>query len=96
MVRLTASSSRTSCLIRKRNNAGKEEKKQKIKDWKNNLTEEEKELLCNMSARLQELSEEEWKVVIGNNGFYGFDRILPYLNEETIRLVKNYMNDYRY
>jgi len=74
----------------------KEEKKQKIKDWKNNLTEEEKELLCNMSARLQELSEEEWKVVIGNNGFYGFDRILPYLNEETIRLVKNYMNDYRY
>ena len=74
----------------------KEEKKQKIKDWKDNLTEEEKELLCNMSARLQELSEEEWKVVIGNNGFYGFDRILPYLNEETAGLVKNYMNDYRY
>ena len=74
----------------------KEEKKQKIKDWKNNLTEEEKELLCSMSARLQELSEEEWKVVIGNNGFYGFDRILPYLNEETAGLVKNYMNDYRY
>jgi len=74
----------------------KEEKKQKIKDWKDNLTEEEKELLCNMSARLQELSEEEWKVVIGNNGFYGFDRILPYLNEESAGLVKNYMNDYRY
>ena len=74
----------------------KEEKKQKIKDWKNNLTEEEKELLCSMSARLQELSEEEWKVVIGNNGFYGFDRILPYLNEKTAGLVKNYMNDYRY
>ena len=74
----------------------KEEKKQKIKDWKDNLTEEEKELLSHMSARLQELSEEEWKVVIGNNGFYGFDRILPYLNEETAGLVKNYMNDYRY
>ena len=49
-----------------------------------------------MSTRLQELSEEEWKDVIGNNGFYGFDRILPYLEEETAELVKNYMNDYRY
>ena len=49
-----------------------------------------------MSARLQELSGEEWKVVIGNNGFCGFDRILPYLNEETIGLVKNHTNDYRY
>ena len=74
----------------------KEEKKRKIKDWKNNLTEEEKELLSHMSERLQGLSEEEWKVVIGNHGFYGFDRILPYLNEETTELVKNYMNDYRY
>ena len=74
----------------------KEEKKQKIEDWKDNLTEEEKELLGNMSVRLQELSEEEWKVVIGNNGFYGFDRVLPYLDEKVAVLVKNYMNDYRY
>ena len=74
----------------------KEEKKQKTKDWKNNLTKEEKELLSRMSARLQELSEEEWKVMIGNNGFYGFDRVLPYLDEKVIRLIKNYMNDYRY
>ena len=74
----------------------KEEKKQKIKDWKDNLTKEEKELLGNISVRLQELSEKEWKVVIGNNGFYGFDRILPYLDEETTGLVKNHMNDYRY
>ena len=74
----------------------KEEKKRRIEEWKNNLTEEEKELLSYMSVKLQELSEEEWKVVIGNNGFCGFDRILPYLNEETVGLVKNHMNDYRY
>lgn len=74
----------------------KEEKKQKLKDWKDNLTEEEKELLCNMSVRLQELTEEEWRVVIGNNGFYGFDIVLPYLDEKVAGLVKNYMNDYRY
>lgn len=74
----------------------KEEKKRRIEKWKNNLTEEEKELLSQMSVRLQKLSEEELKIVSGNNGFYGFDRVLPYLNEETVGLVKNHMNDYRY
>jgi len=73
-----------------------EEKKYKIKEWISVLTPEEKELLCGMSVKLQELSTEEWKYVISSNGFYGFDRVLPYLDEETKTLVKSYMNDYRY
>lgn len=73
-----------------------EEKKHKIQEWINVLTVEEKNLLCAMSVNLQKLSKEEWNYVISSNGFYGFDRILPYLNEETKALVKRYMNDYRY
>ena len=60
------------------------------------LTIEEKELLCGISAQLQTLSEEEWKIMVSSNGFYGFDKILPYLDEETKSLIKNYMNEYRY
>lgn len=73
-----------------------EEKKNKLKEWIRELTIEEKELLCCISAQLQELSEEEWKLVVSSNGFYGFDKILPYLDEETKSLAKSYMNDYRY
>lgn len=73
-----------------------EEKKQKFNKWIDLLTEEERELLHDVSVKLQELSEEEWKVVIGNHGFCGFDRVLPYLDKQTQVLVKNYMNDYRY
>lgn len=73
-----------------------EEKKHKIQEWINVLTVEEKNLLCDISVNLQKLSEEEWKYVISSNGFYGFDRILPYLDEETRSFVKKYMNDYRY
>ena len=72
------------------------EKEQKIKGLITDLTVVEKELLGNMSSKLQDLSEEEWKIIIGNNGFYGFDRILPYLDEVVKNLVKGYMNDYRY
>ena len=73
-----------------------EEKKNKIKEWINVLTIEEKKLLYDMCVKLQELSEEEWNYMISSNGFYGFDRILPYLDERTKALVKSYMNDYRY
>lgn len=73
-----------------------EEKKLKLYKWIDALTEEEKVLLHNMSVKLQELSEEEWKFVIGNHGFCGFDKILPYLEKQAQVLVKNYMNDYRY
>ena len=73
-----------------------EAKKQKIVEWKSVMTKTESELLDNMSKLLQSLSEEEWKVVVSSKGFWGFDKILPYMDEETNALAKCYMNDYRY
>lgn len=73
-----------------------EDKKQKIAEWKNVMTEEESELLYSMSKQLQSLSEEEWKTVVSSKGFYGFDKVLPYMEEDTKALAKKYMNDYRY
>lgn len=72
------------------------DKTQKISEWKSVLTETENELLYDMSVQLKGLSEEEWKIVVSSKGFYGFDKILPYLETETKALAKNYMNDYRY
>ena len=74
----------------------KEDKRQKIDEWKSVMTEEENELLYSMSKKLQSLSEEEWKTVVSSNGFWGLDRVLPYMEEDTQALAKNYMNDYRY
>lgn len=73
-----------------------EEKKQKIAEWKSVMTEEESGLLCAMSKQLQNLSEEEWKTIVSSKGFYGFDKALPYMGEDTKALAKHYMNDYRY
>ena len=73
-----------------------EDKRQKIDEWKNLMTEAECELLDGMSKRLQSLTEEEWKTVVSSKGFYGLDNILPYMSEDTKALAKNYMNDYRY
>ena len=49
-----------------------------------------------MSKQLQSLTEEKWKTVVSSNGFYGLYNVLPYMNEDTKAMVKNYMNDYRY
>ena len=73
-----------------------EEKQQRIVEWKSLMTETEKELLYGMSMQLQDLSEVEWKMVVSNNGFYGIDKVLPYMEDDTKVLAKNYMNDYRY
>lgn len=73
-----------------------EEKQQRIVEWKNLMTETEKELIYGMSQQLQNLSQKEWKMVVSNNGFHGFDKVLPYMGEDTKTLAKNYMNDYRY
>lgn len=73
-----------------------EDKKQKIDEWKSVMTEAESELLHGMSKQLQSLSEEEWKTIVSSKGFYGFDKVLPYMGEDTKALAKNYMNDYRY
>ena len=73
-----------------------EDKRQKIAEWKSVMTEAERELLRGMSKQLQNLSEEEWKIVVSSKGFWGFDKVLPYMDEETVALAKCYMNDYRY
>ena len=73
-----------------------EAKKQKILEWKNTLTEEEKQLISQISMELKGLSEEEWKIIVSSKGLYRFDKILPYLEEEVHSLSKKYMNDYRY
>lgn len=73
-----------------------EEKKHRLEKWIGGLTSEENELLHGMAKQLQGLSEEEWKTVISSNGFYGFDTILPYMDDATKALIKSYMNDYRY
>ena len=74
----------------------KEKDMQKIFEWKSVMTEAEKELLDGMSKQLQNLSKKEWKIVISTKGFWGFDKILPYMKEATQALAKKYMNDYRY
>ena len=59
-----------------------EDKIHKIAEWKSVLTEAENKLLYSMSKQLQSLSEEEWKIAVSSKGFYGFDKVLPYMEEE--------------
>lgn len=73
-----------------------EDKRQKLAEWKSVMTEAESKLLDDMSKQLQSLSEKEWETVVSSNGFFGLDKVLPYMGEETKALAKNYMNDYRY
>ena len=86
----------TGLVFQRKHNMWEEEKKQKIENWKNALTKKEKELLHDISKQLKDLSKEEWKVVVSCNGFYGFDKVLPFLEADTQELVKCYMNAYRY
>ena len=83
-------------IFRQERNRVEEDKWQRIEEWKSVMTEAERELLYGMSRQLQILSEEEWKIVVSSNGFYGLDKVLPYMEEDTKVLAKNYMNDYRY
>lgn len=73
-----------------------EEKQNKIKNVKNLLSEKEKGCLKNISNQLSGLTDAEWNVVIGVNGFYGFDKIVPYLDKKTQELVKEHVNESRY
>ncbi len=68
----------------------------KIENWKSVLTDAEKEALSDISQQLKELSEEEWNIIVSHKGFYGFDKVLPYLDETAQLLAKKYMNEYRY
>lgn len=73
-----------------------EDKRQWITEWKSVMTEAENELLDSMSKQLLGLSEEEWKTVVSSKGFYGLDKVLPYMDEDMKALAKNYVNAYRY
>ena len=73
-----------------------EAKKQMIAEWKSVMTEAENELLAGMSEQLHDLSEEEWKTVVSSKGFYGFDKVLPYMDEDMKALAQKNMNAYRY
>ena len=73
-----------------------EQRKRKTDEWKNVMTELEKDLLNGMEEQLQNLSEDEWKIMVSSNGFWGFEKVLPYMAEATQVLAKKYMNDYRY
>ena len=73
-----------------------EDKRQRIAEWKSVMTQAESKLLAGMSEQLHNLSEEEWKTVVSSNGFYGLDKVLPYMREDTKALAQKYMNAYRY
>lgn len=82
--------------FRRERNRLEEDKQQRIAEWQSVMTESEHELLAGMSKQLQRLSEEEWKIAVSTKGFYGFDKVLPYMEEDVKTLAKEYMNDYRY
>ena len=68
---------------------------EKIKKIKNVLSETERIQLKRIENQLSDLTKEEWKKMVSSNGFYGFDKLLPLLEEETQKLVGTYMNEYR-
>lgn len=86
----------TGLVFKKRRRMWDEDCKQKIENWKSVLTDAEKEALCDISQQLKELSEEEWKIIVSHKGFYGFDKVLPYLDKTAQSLVRNHMNECRY
>lgn len=73
-----------------------EEKRQKIADIKNLMSEKEQNCLKNISNHLSELTDTEWEVFVGIKGFYGFDKVVPYLDEKTQGLIKEHVNESRY
>ena len=83
-------------VFRREHNRLEEDKQQKIAEWQSVMTELEYQLLESMSKQLQSLSEKEWKIAVSTNGFYGFDKVLPYMEKDVKTLAKEYMNDYRY
>ena len=86
----------TGLVFQRRRAMWDEDCRQKIENWKSVLTDAEKAVLCDISQQLKELSEEEWKIIVSHKGFYGFDKVLPYLDETAQSLAKNYMNECRY
>ena len=80
----------------KQNTIWRENKKEKVREWKSVMSEEEKKRLEDISEQLHSLTQEEWKVIVSSKGFYGFDKVIPYLDEESQALVKQHVNECRY
>lgn len=73
-----------------------EAEKEKIVEWKSAFTDAEKDLLNKIENRLNDLSEEDWKIIVSSRGFFGLEKVLPYMDENIKNKAKNYINDYRY
>lgn len=73
-----------------------DEKMQKVENIKKLLSEKEKCSLRNIANGMTELTEEEWNNLIKAKKFYEFDKVIPYLDEETQMLVKEHVNESRY
>lgn len=73
-----------------------DEKSRKVEDIKKLLSEKEKSSLQNIAGQMSELKEAEWDKLVTAKKFYEFDKIIPYLDEDTQRLVKEHVNESRY
>lgn len=73
-----------------------DEKMQKVENIKKLLSEKEKCSLQNIEGQVSELTEAEWDKLVTAKKFYEFDKIIPYLNEDTQKLVKEHVNESRY
>ncbi|MBQ5849805.1 MAG: hypothetical protein IIW54_03160 [Lachnospiraceae bacterium] len=73
-----------------------DEKIRRVEEIKKLLSEKEKDCLKNIANYMLGLSEEEWKMITEKREFYGFDKVIPYLDEQTQLLVKEHVNDSRY
>lgn len=74
----------------------KEYNMKKLQELKTSLSDMERTRLSEVSGRLCGLTEHEWKKLVGNSGFCGFEIILPFLDQEAQNLTAVYMNQYRY
>lgn len=73
-----------------------DEKRQKVENIKKLLSEKEKCSLRNIAGQMSEFTEAEWNKLVTAKKFYEFDKIIPYLDEETQMLVKEHVNESRY
>lgn len=73
-----------------------DEKRQKVENIKKLLSAKEKCSLRNIANQMSELTEAEWNKLVTAKKFCEFDKIIPYLDEETQMLVKEHVNESRY
>ena len=73
-----------------------DEKWQKVEHIKKLFSERERNSLKSIAGQMSELSEAEWNRLVAAKNFYVFDKIVPYLDEDTQMLVKGHVNESRY